>query len=712
MSNTFIALFLSKKSDSSLISDLKNNQKSNIGSTKTKNNESSSLNLYDIVFIIIEAITAILIKIYAANYFLLPIENLAISIIAAFAINDPINALNYATTCSVIYAILINIAKNLSSFKKLLPNFNNSNLLVKNSLINQLLYYLSYHIIFNQFIKKILFNKKIPSDLQIQSNQKESNSLKTPFFSTNIVKDIKSCQPEINNSNIKTTILTNNDSNNNNNITNQLYQLEIDLSQLDDESLKSKYFNGISKTTNLENFIKLLFNFRTHFIIAPFWSIFITIKTTIFEKLYLNSEELDLLNNSNNSYYDILPVLSNELQRRTSLFDKNDSTTNSMTLITETTSDDFDQLNLVSKNQNIFNKKQSDYKVCIIDIGTHSISFHIENLNDGELIVLVNGLIWSEVSCTLIMESVGEEYVVVSGLVPSCSYDIQFVNRLNQIDDYLIADLIIRTNSNNNKTQIIKNGNNKNQDQLDEDILENFENLDFSFPSYYHRKFLSPLLTLKHSVLTTNTNLSDERSKMKKMKKEINKKLNSLRQEIDHFRTKLKQNATIEEKNSFKVDNLKITLQQNENSLNKLEENLKKKNIEENDLEDIYLNKKNDHLKKELEFSKIEESLKTKSHDKLQILQKTRIEFNQLTTKFDKLNVRHDRLQKELDQNTEIFENFKTTLINKCEKSRLKRKEFKMREINELELTLKGLEQDLNRTVLENDNMLAMINKY
>ena len=202
-----------------------------------------------------------------------------------------------------------------------------------------------------------------------------------------------------------------------------------------------------------------------------------------------------------------------------------------------------------------------------------------------------SGVIWSEVSCALILEHVGEEYVVVNGLVPSCSYDIQFINRLNHRDDYLVSDLIVRTCGNNNA------------------IAGKFENLDFSFPSYYHRKFLSPLLTLKHSVLTTNANLSDERTKLKKTKKEFSKKLSLLRQEIDYFKGRISQNATHDEKSTLKVENLKVALQQSETAVNKLEMQLKTLTEKELELEEEYLKKKDLHLKNQLEFSKLEESL-------------------------------------------------------------------------------------------------------
>lgn len=464
----------------------------------------------------------------------------------------------------------------------------------------------------------------------------------------------------------------------------------------------------------MENFIRLLFRRKNQHLIAPLWSMVVTLKTTSFEKKYLQETSENSLTptNSNTSYVsnqekhdkDLDTINTHSVSSRISFthagkFKKsvfnNFEPSNTMALIAKTTSDDYNLLNLVSTNENIFNRNDNDYKVCIIDISTNSITFHIENLHDGELIVLVNGVIWSEVSCALILEHVGEEYVVVKGLVPSCSYDIQFINRLNHRDDYLVSDLIVRTCGNNNA------------------IAGKFENLDFSFPSYYHRKFLSPLLTLKHSVLTTNANLSDERTKLKKTKKEISKKLSLLRQEIDYFKGRISQNATHDEKSTLKVENLKVALQQSETAVNKLEMQLKTLTEKELELEEEYLKKKDLHLKNQLEFSKLEESLSKDLKNSEGRFQKVNQELVQLGSKLDKLNARNEKLQKEVDQNAEEIEKFSTQFLSKREKDRFRRKEYRIREANKFELTIKGLEQDINRLENENENIHSLIgNSY
>ncbi|KAK5781123.1 hypothetical protein RI543_001515 [Arxiozyma heterogenica] len=775
--------------------------------------------------VLIEILVATLARMYAGNYFIIPIENLAVSIIASSLINDPNECLSFATSCSVLYAISVNILKrfyillalsktnSISGFiffylnsnsnihinyiKKFievvtrqfdyLPNWEFLNI----KYIRIIRYYLSFYIVVNQFSRKAFIihtshdfpslamhldvNKGIlknnqnmanfgvdsspnlnvqnsvdsvsiyqqsHSSNQISSNNNNNSNIQSthslnskglsPYFSK-IVKSIKSFEPavitrsdnELQSPN--TTILASAGSNmkrsmdnvdNIQNFTNQLYELNVDLDS--PVNVINNLKDDINITTNLENFIHYLFKKNAQYIISPLWAIFVTWRTTNFEKKILrdtnfvtndkdnSNSQLRSIKNEGSATHDSVDINSrNSINKKSSdpinksVFNISDS--NSMALIAQNKFDDYDQLNLIKFNNNIFNNKENEYKVCIIDIGTHSLTFHIENLTDGELIVLVNGIIWSEVSCALILEHSGEEYVVVSGLVPSCSYDIQFVNRLRHKDDYLICDLIVRTMSlKANKYEVANSlGSSSNQ----------FEKLDFSFPSYYHRKFLSPLLTLKHSILTTNANLTEEKTKLKKTKKEVNKKLASLRQEIDYLKSKIKQNETNDEKNAFKIENLKTTIQQNESTLKSLEDQIKILDNEEINLEEIYIKKKDAHLKKELEFSKVEEEYKKENIMLINKENKLKNDYKQLLSKKEKLDLKHDQLQKEVTQNNELYEKYKIEFVSKKEKERVKRTENRFRETSNLELSVKALEQDINR--LENENStLSNIVKY
>ncbi|CAD6625570.1 HN1_G0034050.mRNA.1.CDS.1 [Saccharomyces cerevisiae] len=867
LANCFIVLFLSKKPSRHISEvahiDISTSKVTN-GSSNRKSNSrffgnSKNSFVIPIPVLICEILFAMLLKIYGGNYFVKPIKNLAISIIASFLINDPSDCLSYATSCSVLYAVSTNTFQRVSHFFDTIQLFDMSlrgtgqsiklftvfrkysqffkklfslflpmpfKMLGKHS--DSMIYYLSFHIFFFSFASSLLhphrqtaenkplkkgFNSTKPDVTRVQGLQKmrisssssvsaDSNTLEDqspmipndpgglsssnqtihpsqqnnspvplsshsnilnpatsyptdgtssfPYF-TSMVKEYKSYQPSVisaegsNSQAVTTTTSTTtspttfnfsgdntslsneislSDSSNGNSkkdsdffspsndkYTNQLFELNVDFGNM---FSSSKLSSDISVTSNLENFIRLLFRRKNQHLIAPLWSMVVTLKTTNFEKKYLQETSENSLTptNSNTSYVgnqekhdkDLDTINTHSVSSRISFthagkFKKsvfnNFEPSNTMALIAKTTSDDYNLLNLVSTNENIFNRNDNDYKVCIIDISTNSITFHIENLHDGELIVLVNGVIWSEVSCALILEHVGEEYVVVNGLVPSCSYDIQFINRLNHRDDYLVSDLIVRTCGNNNA------------------IAGKFENLDFSFPSYYHRKFLSPLLTLKHSVLTTNANLSDERTKLKKTKKEISKKLSLLRQEIDYFKGRISQNATHDEKSTLKVENLKVALQQSETAVNKLEMQLKTLTEKELELEEEYLKKKDLHLKNQLEFSKLEESLSKDLKNSEGRFQKVNQELVQLGSKLDKLNARNEKLQKEVDQNAEEIEKFSTQFLSKREKDRFRRKEYRIREANKFELTIKGLEQDINRLENENENIHSLIgNSY
>ncbi|CAR27245.1 ZYRO0C12276p [Zygosaccharomyces rouxii] len=840
LANCLITLFLSKKPSPKMneISDRDdghnnddNNHNNNNNSNNNSNNNNSRFNgqkvLHTpILLLSCEILVATILKLYAEECFLNPIENLAFSILASSLINDPSDCLSYATSCSVLYAITLNICKKLgplSHFTGVWDNYGEfryftipiwrpgrhlkfrgveESFIINylNKYVHHLLYYISFHIVVFQFSQSIfnpnyyayesknskkstrglspksdvprnVINQKLHSsgvlkpfqfvnsnggnvsatgvdgniganNTSISTNSNNSsteeptaytsginvheysglnshgNSTSTnnsglrklnsknviPRF-TNVVSQFKLYEPSVisaagSNSQTLATNVTMRDADSlrENNFTNQFYEMQVNFSQMGKtRNLKT----DLSVTSNLENFIHHLFKRKNQHLIAPLWSMVVTLKTINFEKKHLSANAVTNSNSSSmqndgESSDDITPTNSDSSLNRDesyqSVFNKL-QTRDAMALIAQTAFDDYSQLNLVSSKDNIFDNGTRNYKVCITEISLNSITFHIENLHEGELIVLVNGVIWSEVSCALILDCEGEELVVVGGLVPACSYDIQFINRLNCTEDYLISDLMVRTLCNKEQP-------------------EKFENIDFSFPSYYHRKFLSPLLTLKHSVLTTNTNLAESRIKLKKTKKEVSKKLSTLRQDIDHFKAKISQNATNDEKSAAKVDSLKIALQFNEVNLNKLEDELKTFTEQELELEEEYLKQKDLHLRKQMDHDKLKESLETDLKNLNLKQQKLQQEFNQLSSKKDKLSIRHDRLQREVDQNTEEFELFKSQFLAKRETDRIKKKEIRAREINEFEMTIKGLEQDISRLEGENGSMHKLVHGF
>ncbi|KAG0668020.1 hypothetical protein C6P45_005156 [Maudiozyma exigua] len=662
------------------INNIDNNNNNNTTSSAKKHYRTNNRlllkpSLHWLVFLL-ELVSALLIRSHriTMSYFSTPIQSLSLGVIAASAINSSNVVPLYAALCSATHATLVHISQS-----------NNFSIIQLRQ--SDLVFCLCYHIVFRQFLAAIWLPQQGTNNEPERSRSMNRNSHSTnnnDIHFTSIVTNIQSFQQPQQSTQEKPSLTT---TTSKSQMTNQLYQINVNMNNAHNESSYDY------EMTNLQTFVCFLFGRKKNYhtsnstIVAPLWALCITIKTLLFQN------------------YSRFTNIASNVTTNTNSSSINEDSIMSMDLITQNKTDDMNQLNLkpsISSDHitldTIFNHipNNNTYKVCIVDIGAHSITFLIENLIDGELIVLVNGLIWSEVSCTLVMERVGDEYVVVNGLVPSCSYDIQFVNRLDQKRDCLITDLMIRTKHTGPQS----------------DTDTKFETLDYSFPSYYHRKFLSPLLTLKHSVLTTNTNLSDERNKIKKTRKEINKKIGSLRQEIDHLKSKLKQNTLMDEKNSMKIDNLKQQLQQNDKSLIDLETKLKQYTKDEASLQNIYLTAKDHHLKKELEFDKIEEKYKSQLKQQTDISNKLKNESLQLKNRNDKLLLRHSKLQEEVDSNQENIRNLESLYESKRRKSRNKRREFRIREINDLEMSLKGLEQDLSRLESENESTRKMIKKF
>ncbi|SCU90361.1 LAMI_0E01728g1_1 [Lachancea mirantina] len=700
---------------------------------------------------------AALLKLRGNQYFTRPLENLAMSIVASSLINDPKDCLSYATSCSILYGLI-------SSFSQKFADFSNFQLTLDSLLgsgflygqldltrshlwfskvaveftrwapyfrkyFGVLRYFVSFHIVVFQFYRNMTtpFPSTRPSEentfqpappgvspfpnsvastpgptasaminsssgVQISTTNSGSSSLTSnlptiiqkPQFSKYVTEhnlsELPITSPSQSNSQTISTNLTmsnNGEMKTHANYTNQFFEAEVNLPDEYDEPNPDYFYIS---TWNLENFILQLFKFNNHHLIPPLWSIFATIKTMSFERKQVKHRKgLETKPREPNAQLNHLVASGDALN--SSVFNGSRST-DCMALIAPF-ADDYNDLHLIPINQ-----KENSYQVCVNTIGSTQITFHIRNLFEGELLVLVNGVIWTQVSSAIVSEKSGEEYTVVSGLVPSCSYDIQFVNRFARGEDFLIADLMVRTSPKKGEVK---------------------EPLDFSFPSYYHRKFLSPLLTLKHSVLTTNTNLAEKRAKLKKTKKEISKKLSSLRQEIDHLKAKISQNANQDEKSAFKMDNLKTVLQQSEANLCKLEDELKALTSQQLCLEKEYLKCKDKHLRKQMEYGKLRATLEQESKSYDEQLYKLQLELNQLTSKKEKTGAKREKLKKEVAQQEEGLDNLKESFLTKREEERKARQEQRAIELNDYELKVKGLEQDISRIEGENDAMRSVL---
>lgn len=723
------------------------------------------------IFFILEAFFASMVQYYGDKYFSEPVENLAMSIIASSLVNDPKDALSIATTSSIIYALstqwiqkvlsLLEIDDHLFTFPSKqsksrwsilmhkYPNFTEripfllEILEHMNKYVRFATFLASFHVVVSQIEINMIIqsyereaseqapisdksasiptvptqsssvssntNKDMPStslhvstsSTNVSSTAPNPVSLKgsasspryTSFVQDFSVNEMSIESPSDSDSktwvpNITTAFSTEEDMEDKNDFSNQVYELTLNI-----DAAKSCPDLTTISMVNLKIFVRQLFRWKNHHLISPIWSIFTATQTLISERKNLTvsndnvtpltttvpitDHKIDFSDgDSSNLKNDLSPMNSNGHK---SVFTSK-AIADSMTLIAPTM-DDYHKLNLVSTELN------NNYKVCITFIGPNSITFRIDNLFEGELIVLVNGVIWSQIGSAIIQNVPGQEYTVVSGLVPQCSYDIQFVNRLNKLEDYLIADLMVRT--------IGKNGTQ--------------EPLDCSFPSYYHRKFLSPILTLKHSVLTTNANLVEERMRSKKTRKEVTKKLNIMKQDIESLKTKIEANTSQDEKSASKVENLKMALKQGEKQVKKLEEILKHHTAEESTIEEKYLAEKDRHLQRSLEVSKAEDFWKFKLVSSENSLRKLKQDLQQLQAKKEKAITKYTKLQKEVEQINNHFEKFKDPFLEKRNKDRIDRNQARALEANDFELRIKGLEQDISRLEGEANNLQAIL---
>ncbi|CCH60045.1 hypothetical protein TBLA_0C02340 [Henningerozyma blattae CBS 6284] len=614
------------------------------------------------------------------------------------------------------------------------------------------------------------------NNIQIVSTNLTDQHSNNNISSTNNVNNSNSINTNLNptlNFNTHNVINTSSDNPvcNNKTYLNQLYELNVNLGKYTD--INEIRINGndsiinndlkFTITSNLENFIKRIFsntsNFKTT-LISPFWTVFLVLKTIYNEKNYI--DEIDTLfstalpttfhsSTENNQDEKILPINSFEPSELTiknksvfnnnsfdilnidySVYNSNNTNTstspspanicspsitsnstgnNGMALVAQNKANDYYQLNLISNSSTQFTI--NNYKVSIISIQSNSVLFHIENLFDGLLIVFVNGILWSEVSYALIMEHKGQELAEISGLVPSSSYDIKFINRTTRNDDYLMADIILRTSSslntteNNTNSSSNTNNSNNNQSNIKKDKYsqERFEQLDFSFPSYYHRKFLSPILTLKHSILTTNANLSEERLKLKKTKKEISKKLNALKNDIDNIKIKINQKSSNDVKMASKIESLRISLNQTETTISNLEKKLKYYVEQEVLIEENYLKNKDIHLKRQLEYGKLKDTLQNDIiNNKKKSLQADE-ELKKLTNKKDKLETEEKNLSIENNKRTKEFNSAKEEFLSLFKDQAAFMEEKRKLQKNEYSLEAKGLEQDIARLKSENDHL-------
>ncbi|CCH45029.1 putative membrane protein [Wickerhamomyces ciferrii] len=277
------------------------------------------------------------------------------------------------------------------------------------------------------------------------------------------------------------------------------------------------------------------------------------------------------------------------------------------------------------KFKNFTNSIKSKIMIFINYIGETLISFQLKNYSRGLIFVRVNGVIWYQVSRG---EFQGEEFFIVGGLTPSSQYDIQFI--IENEDEFglkrkwLVDDLIVSTTDRNGESLI------------------NSKNL-----SSTSNRVLSPLVTLQESLITTNDNLIKEKLKLKKTRKEISKKLNSYKTDIENLKNKISNSDKNDEKNWKKVLSLRNSVKQVEEENSKIETKIQEIEIKELEINEIYLVEKRKFDNLARNFNNFKNQFNEKLTQKTNILKDLSNELDLLITKNEKLSNKFEKLQKD-----------------------------------------------------------------
>lgn len=333
--------------------------------------------------------------------------------------------------------------------------------------------------------------------------------------------------------------------------------------------------------------------------------------------------------------------------------------------------DEYKFVNFEEDSNNYYNKKIS---IFINYIGETLISFQLKNHNQGLIIIRVNGVIWYQVSRG---EYNGEEYFIVGGLTPSSQYDIQFIiedeDPCGNKKKYLIDDLIVSTTD--------SNGSAKNNAS----------------------KVLSPLITLQESLITTNDNLVKEKLKLKKTRKEISKKINSYKQDIEILKGKISNSDKNDEKNYKKVMSLRISVKQVEEDFTKIEQETSEIELRENEINEIYLVEKRKFETNSRNFT----NFKNQFNDKLSIKRQTLSDLNSdidfANSKKEKLINKLTKLQNDIVNIDKELEGIFKSDLSKRLNLRAKRKEKRSSLLNEFKKEIDKIENDALNLTKENE---------
>lgn len=317
-------------------------------------------------------------------------------------------------------------------------------------------------------------------------------------------------------------------------------------------------------------------------------------------------------------------------------------------------------------------------------IGETLISFQLKNYNHGTIMIRVNGVIWYQVSRG---DHNGEEYFIVGGLTPLSQYDVQFIieeeDDLGSMKKYLIDDLIVST--------VDKDGGT------------------ISTAKTTSNKVLSPLVTLQESLVTTTDNLHQEKVKLKKQRKEISKKLNSYKQEIDKLKSKISNSDHNDLKNWNKVTVLRGSVKQAEEDVSKVENEIAEIEVKENEVHEIYIVEKRKYEQQLRNFQTFKNAYNNKVESKRVRLSELNVELDSLSIKKEKLQAKMDKFSAEVAKLTDEYRDMLKGDLTTRITARESRSEKRMGLLGEFSKEIEKMRSGCNRLEQENEKLVSRL---
>lgn len=327
------------------------------------------------------------------------------------------------------------------------------------------------------------------------------------------------------------------------------------------------------------------------------------------------------------------------------------------------------------------------------NIGFYMVSF--EKNWSKNFLARVNGIQWPQVS---VQQAEAEQVasdknysdpfvVIVSGLTPFTQYEIEIA--AEDPDTRLVISCL--------KANICTS------------IKSNLANNNYNQSTNGPMRPLSPVTTLLDTLTTTQITLSEEKSRLKRLRKEHTKRLTSLRSEIDAIKSKVESADKGDERNRRKVLSLRESVRQYEEEIDQLTKSTEKLLARQEEVANAFPEHEERHENQmELVKQKKQELDKIREQNATQIFELDS-EWSSLMTKRDKLLAKKYRLESELG-------NFTTPYEEDIEKEHQLRKQEREQKIErrkkvqaEFSTSITKMENSLEETKRKTENLWASV---